>query len=58
MNLFRQWIENGAIAATPPTIKDLQVEICHFDENDTAQILVRVPFSEFTGSSKAAAPSR
>jgi hypothetical protein len=58
MNLFRQWIENGAVAAIPPSINDLQVEICHFDENDTAQILVRVPFSDFTRLPKAAAPSR
>ncbi len=53
MNLFRQWVKETSCQSSTPSLNDMQVEICHFDDQDAAQVILRVPLSEFAAPLKA-----
>ena len=53
MNLFRQWRHESSIKLTHSEINNVQVEICYFDDDNNAQITLRVPISEYIQTRRA-----
>jgi hypothetical protein len=51
MNLFRQWINDETSEQDGSSLRNLEVEICYFSEDDKKQMTLKVPFAEYVDPS-------
>ena len=51
MNLFRQWINDETSEQDGSSLRNLEVEICYFGEDDKKQMILKVPFTEYVDPS-------
>ena len=51
MNLFRQWINDETSEYDGSSLRNLEIEICYFSEDDKKQMTLKVPFAEYVDPS-------
>ena len=51
MNLFRQWINDETSEHDSSSLRNLEIEICYFSEDDKKQMTLKVPFAEYVDPS-------
>ena len=51
MNLFRQWINDETSDQDDSSLRNLEVEICYFSDDDKKQMTLKVPFAEYVDPS-------
>jgi hypothetical protein len=51
MNIFRQWINDETSEQDGSSLRNLEVEICYFGEDDKKQMTLKVPFTEYVDPS-------